>query len=493
MVVDLFAGGGGASTGIKWVTGRDPDLGINHDLVAIAMHRANHPGTRHLVEDIWNVDPRWATGGRDVDLLWVSPDCTHHSKAKGGPPVRDIKRRSLAWVVEKWIIGVRPRLIMLENVEEFKNWGPLNGNGEIVQKHNGDIFRAFCKMFRRYGYTVDWREMRACDYGAPTIRKRLFLIARCDGQPIVWPEPTHGPGKSPYRTAADIIDWSLPCPSIFKRKKPLAENTMRRIFEGIKRYVIEAREPFIVTCNHAGPRFRGQGINDPLKTITAAHDAHGLVVPTLIQTGYGERKGQKPRVPGLDKSLGTVVAGGSKHALVAAHLAKHYGGVVGHGVDQPTGTVTTVDHHALVTSHLLKLRGTCRHGQTATEPAPTITGGGQHLGEVRAFLLKYYGSDQDPRINEPLHTLTTRDRFGLVTVHGLPYIIADIGMRMLQPHELFAAQGFPPDYVIDITNPETGRLITKKDKVRLVGNSVCPPNAMALVRTNLVSDARVAA
>jgi DNA (cytosine-5)-methyltransferase 1 len=487
MLVDLFAGGGGASVGIRQALGRDPDLAINHDRVAVAMHRANHPRTKHLQQDIWEVDPRWACRGKDVELLWVSPDCTHHSKAKGGPPVRDIKRRSLAWVVEKWILGVRPRIIMLENVEEFKNWGPLNGNGEIVQKHNGDIFRAFCKMFRRYGYSVDWRELRACDYGAPTIRKRLFLIARCDGQPIAWPDPTHGDGRRPYRATEDIIDWSLPCPSIFERKKPLAKNTMRRIFEGIRRYVIEDPEPFIVS--YYGPKtrgsgFRGCGIDAPLPT-QSTENRFGLVVPTLIQTGYGERMGQAPRVPGLGKPLGTVVAGGSKHAVVAAHLSKYYSREIGHGVNQPAGTVTTVDHHALVTSHLLKLRGTCRAGQAVTEPAPTVTSGGLHIGEVRAFLLKYYGTDQDPRLREPLHTLTTQDRFGLVTVRGEPYAIADIGMRMLQPHELFAAQGFPSDYLIDITNPETGRPISKKDKVRLVGNSVCPPNARVLIDANI--------
>ncbi len=450
MLIDLFAGGGGASTGIKWAVGRDPDIGINHDLLAIAMHRANHPGTRHLVEDIWDVDPRWATGGRRVDLLWLSPDCTHHSKAKGGPPVRDIKRRSLAWVVEKWIMGVRPGLIILENVEEFKNWGPLDGSGLVVKKHNGDIFRAFCRMFRRNGYSLDCRELRACDYGAPTIRKRLFLIARCDGRPIVWPAHTHGNGLQPYRTAAEIIDWSLPCPSIFTRKKPLAENTMRRIFQGVDKYVINNPKPFIVS--YYGPKkdsnhFRGRGISDPLPTQSTAN----------------------------------------RFALVIPHIQRQFGNSVGHAADTPLGTTTSGwgGKSSLVTSHLLKLRGTCRHGQAVTEPMPTITSGGNHVGEVRAFLLKYYGTDQDPRINEPLHTITTQDRFGLVMVHGLPYVIADIGMRMLQPHELFAAQGFPDDYQINIINPATGRPISKRDQVRLVGNSVCPPNACALVKANM--------
>lgn len=589
IIVDLFAGGGGASQGIRLALGRDPDVAIDHDAVAVAMHEANHPGTRHLQQDVWEVQPRWATKRQPVALLWASPDCTHFSKAKGGPPIRDIKRRSLAWVVEKWAREVRPRVILLENVEEFQNWGPLNGAGEIVQSQRGDTFRAFTRCLRSLGYWVEWRELRACDYGAPTIRKRLFLIARCDGNPIVWPEPTHGPGRIPYRTAAEIIDWSIPCPSIFERKRPLAENTLRRIAEGIRRYVIEAAEPFIVTNttghspgsiheplatqttgNHHylitpyiqtyyGPKrdgdFRGLHINDCLRT-QSTENRFALVAPTLIQTGYGERPGQAPRVPGLDKPLGTVVGGGGKHALVAAlvgvggragqsrprgidepvatitakgdtalvsaFLAKHYGGVVGQDSRAPTGTVTSVDHHSLVsanlirhfghsvgqeanapaptttaggsgktglvTSHLVKLRGTCKHGQAVSEPMATITSGGLHIGEVRAFLLKYYGTDQDPQLREPLHTLTTKHRFGLVTVNiqGEPYVITDIGMRMLSPRELFRAQGFPDSYKIDIEI--NGKRITKTDQVRMVGNSVCPPIAAELVKANMESE-----
>lgn len=555
LIVDLFAGGGGASQGIRMALGRDPDVAINHDRVAVAMHAANHPGTSHLQQDVWEVHPRWATKRRPVALLWASPDCTHFSKARGGPPIRDIKRRSLAWVAERWAREVRPRVIILENVEEFRFWGPLNGEGQVVESQKGTTFQAFTRRLRRLGYSVEWRELRACNYGAPTIRKRLFLIARCDGLPIVWPEPTHGPGLLRYRTAAEIIDWTIPCPSIFERRKPLAENTLRRIAEGIKRYVIEAAEPFIVNLTHGG---RLEPVSDPIHTVTAAHrgekalvtpyiqtyygpkrtgDFRGLhindvlptqttenrfalVAPTLIQTGYGERQGQAPRVPGLDKPLGTVVGGGIKHALVCAFLAKHYGGVIGQDLRAPIGTVTSVDHHSLVsanlirhfgcsvgqgmndliptttaggqgktglvTSHLLKLRGTCRAGQPVSEPMPTITSGGLHVGEVRAFLLKYYGTDQDPNLREPLHTLTTKHRFGLVTVDikGQPYVITDIGMRMLSPRELFLAQGFLPDYIIDIE--VNGKRITKTDQVRMVGNSVSPKNAAALVRANLV-------
>jgi len=531
LIIDLFAGGGGASQGIRMALGRDPDVAVNHDAVAVAMHAANHLGAWHLQQDVWEVHPRWATRRRPVALLWASPDCTHFSKAKGGPPVRDIKRRSLAWVVERWAREVRPRVILLENVEEFQNWGPLSGAGEIVQSQKGDTFRAFTRRLRRLGYSVEWRERRACDYGAPTIRKRLFLIARCDGNPIVWPEPTHGPGRLPYRTAAEIIDWSIPCPSIFERKRPLAENTLRRIAEGIRRYVIEAAEPFIV-------RFRGSptsgtcSINAPLPTITAgayikrpagAGHALGLCVP-YVQTYYGPKRPGDFRGIHINDCLRTQSTE-NRFALVAAFLAKHYGGVVGQDLRGPVGTVTSIDHHSLVsvnlirhfghsvgqeanapaptttaggsgktglvTSRLVKLRGTCKAGQPVSEPMPTITSGGLHIGEVRAFLLKYYGTDQDPQLRDPLHTLTTKHRFGVVTINiqGEPYIITDIGMRMLSPRELFRAQGFPDSYKIDIE--VNGKRITKTDQVRMVGNSVCPPIAAELVRANLESEEQI--
>jgi len=520
IIVDLFAGGGGASEGIRMALGRDPDLAINHDPEAVAMHKQNHPGCRHLIEDVWTVDPSWATQGKPVDLLWASPDCTHHSKAKGSAPNRDDKRRSLACVItDKWVPACWPETIIMENVEEFKSWGPVDHCGRVIESAKGDTFRWFVKRLRGYGYRVEYRELRACDYGAPTIRKRLFLIAKRNKGRIVWPEPTHGPGRpEPYRTAADCIDWSLPCPSIFDRKKPLAEATLRRIAKGIMRYVVNNPQPFIVvnTTGHAPT-----AIDTPLATIaTGGH--HALIVPSLVQTGYGERQGQAPRVLDLSKPLGTVVAGGTKHALVAAFLAKHYGGVVGHGVQQPLGAITTVDHHSVVAAHLVrqfghsaaaaadapvgtitaggggktllsaahlvKLRGSCRDGQMLDVPAPTITAGGTHAALVHAFLVKYYGADQDPRLESPLHTITTRDRFGLVTVQVEcePYYIADIGLRMLQPRELFRAQGFPDSYVIDHAD---GKPLTKTAQVRMCGNSVCPPMAAALVRANCNSAA----
>jgi DNA (cytosine-5)-methyltransferase 1 len=520
LVVDLFAGGGGASTGIEQAIGRHVDIAVNHDPEAVSLHQANHPQTQHFVSDVFEVDPVTVTGGRPVGLLWASPDCKHFSKAKGGKP-RSKKIRALAWVVIKWAKLARPRVICLENVEEFQDWGPLKADGMPCERRKGTTFQRWAAQLRNLGYRVEWRELRACDYGAPTIRKRLFLVARCDGQPIVWPAPTHAAkpakcsGLQPYRTAADCIDWSLPCPSIFERDRPLAEATLRRIAHGIKRYVIEAAKPFIVRIGQQGGN--GSYTNDPrtpLTTITTKAE-HLLAVPTLVQTGYGERPGQAPRVPGLEKPLGTAVDG-QKHGLVAAFLAKHYTGVVGSAAPEPIGTVTSVDHHSLVsaqlvgcggragqsrprdasepvqtitakgdtclvTSHLAKLRGTSSSASTG-EPLGTVSAQGTHHAEVRALLLKYYGTDQDPQLGEPLHTVTTKDRFGLVTVAGEDYLIADIGMRMLQPRELYRAQGFPDSYVID--RGADGRVLPKSSQVRMCGNSVCPPLARAIVAAN---------
>jgi len=493
LIIDNFAGGGGTSTGLEAAFGRPVDIAINHDPEALAMHAANHPHTRHLCESVWDVDPREIKG--PVGLVWLSPDCKHFSKAKGGKPVEK-RIRGLAWVALRWAAVKRPRVIMLENVEEFVTWGPLveqpDGTMRPCPRRKGREFAAFINALRRQGYSVDWRELRACDYGAPTIRKRFFLVARRDGLPIRWPEPTHGHPHSrevlaghrkPWRTAAECIDWTLPCPSIFGRKRPLADATLRRIAKGVMRYVVETAEPFIVPLTHHGAD-RGYGMAEPFRTITAAHRGElALVSPTLIQTGYGERVGQSPRVPGLDKPLGTIVAGGAKHALIAAFMAKHYGGVVGHELHgEPLHTVTSSDHNALVASHLVKLRNN-GVGSDHREPLHTITGGGEHFGEVRAFLVKYYGSDQDPRLEEPLHTVTTKDRFGLVTVAGEQYQIADIGMRMLAPRELFRAQGFPEHYIIG-DDPAQGLSLTKSAQVRMCGNSVCPPVAQALVTAN---------
>lgn len=491
IIADNFAGGGGASTGIEQALGRSVDIAINHDELALAMHTVNHPQTRHYCESVWDIDPREVTAGRPVGLAWFSPDCRHFSKAKGGAPVSP-RVRGLAWVVLRWIATVRPRVIMLENVEEFTTWGPLitdaNGDMRPCPKRKGHTYQAFINAIRRHGYQVETRQLRACDYGAPTIRKRLFLVARCDGQPIVWPEPTHGPGMKPYRTAAEIIDWSLPCPSIFERKRPLAENTLRRIAEGLRRFVIECPQPFIVKTNHGYPQFRGQSLGQPLQTITAKH-GYGLVTPIIAGVG-GRASQSRPR--SADEPLATVT-GKADAALVTAFLAKHYGGVVGVPIDTPLPTVTTRGtQNQLVTSHLVKLRNN-QHGQDIRTPMPTITAGGGHVGEVRAFLLKYYGNERDGvDLREPLHTVPTKDRFGLVLVHGEPYQIVDIGMRMLEPHELFAAQGFPADYITG--RDAQGNRITKTQQVAKCGNSVCPPLAAALVRANMVEQrAEVAA
>lgn len=492
LIVDNFAGGGGASTGIGWAVGRSVDIAINHDPEAIAMHAINHPDTVHYVEDVFKVDPREVTGGKHVALAWFSPDCTHHSKAKGSAP-RSVRRRGLAWVVIRWAKRVAPDLILLENVEEFQDWGPLCSEGFPIKEKAGTTFRLWVNQLIGAGYRVEWRELSACDYGAPTSRKRLFVIARRDGFPIVWPEPTHGPGRIPYRTAADCIDWSIPCPSIFDRDRPLAPNTLRRIARGLMKYVINNPRPFIVPLTHTGDA-RVHNIDEPMRTLTTAHGGEfALAVPTLVQTGYGERPGQAPRALNIHEPLGTVVAGGQKHALVAAFLAKHYGGneTPGTPLTKTMDTITTQDHHALVTSHIAKLRGT-NIGTPTDAPLQTISAGGTHFAEVRALLIKFYGTDQDPRLEEPLHTITTKDRFGLVTVEGEDYVITDIGMRMLQPRELYRAQGFSDDYVIEFDY--NGRPLPKHSQVRMCGNSVCPPIARALVEANLgVAEQRRAA
>lgn len=482
IIVDNFAGGGGASTGIALATGRAVDVAINHDPEAIAMHTANHPETQHFCESVWDVDPREVAGGRPVGLCWFSPDCKHFSKAKGGKPV-DKSIRGLAWVAVRWAATVKPRVIILENVEEFITWGPVLECGKPDPRQKGRTFKAFVNALRRHGYRVEWRELRACDYGVPTIRKRLFLVARCDGLPIVWPKPTHGDPKreavktgvlQPWRTSAEIIDWSLPCPSIFERKRPLAENTMRRIARGIQKFVIESPRPFIIKVNHSHDQFRGQEIDKPLQTI---------VTPFLAQY-HTETKRDEVRGQELINPICTLDTS-NRYALVAAFLANHYGGgYKGSGADlkKPLPTTTTIDHNALVTSHIVKLRGT-NTGHRADEPLHTITAGGFHLGEVRAFLMKYYGADTGQDCSDPLHTVTTKARFGLVTVHGQDYQIVDISMRMLEPHELFAGQGFPAGYIID--QDEKGRRFSKAVQVAMCGNSVPPALAEHLVKANL--------
>lgn len=465
IVVDNFAGGGGASLGIECALGRPVDYAINHDPEAIAMHRANHPHTEHFCESVWDVSPRQIVRGRPMGLGWFSPDCTFHSKARGGKPFRERdparRRRGLAWLVIPWIKAARPRVIMLENVEEFADWGPLLPDGKPCPLRRGLTFRRWHRQIENLGYRIDMRELRACDYGAPTTRKRLFVIARRDGGEIVFPEATHGPwaGAAPYRTAAECIDWSIPCPSIFERKRPLAEATLRRIARGVMRYVVNNSQPFIVTMRGTAPSHvdsSAASLDVPLRTVSARGTHHALVAPSLINTRNGEREGQAPRVRDIERPYATITAEGSQGALVAAFMARHYGGHENDGADLriPFHTVTAKDHHAL----------------------------------VAAFLLKYYGTDQDPRLEQPLDTVTTKHRFGLVTVRGEQYRIVDIGMRMLTPRELYRAQSFPDSYIIDPI--VDGKPLTQTAQIRMCGNSVPPVVAEALVRANVVEQAR---
>lgn len=699
LIIDNFAGGGGTSTGLEAAFGRPVDIAINHDPEALAMHAINHPHTKHLCESVWDVDPIKVTNNQPVALVWLSPDCKHFSKAKGGTPVSK-NIRGLAWVTLRWAAKCKPRVIMLENVEEFKTWGPLvmdaEGNWRPDPAKRGKTFESFIRQLRGHGYTVDYRELRASDYNTPTIRKRFFLVARRDGLPIKWPEATNAAPTSPaviagklapWRTAAECIDWSIPCPSIFERKRPLADATMRRIAKGIMRYVVDAAQPFIVgqggpiysskpvsadqpfgtmtTENHRAvvvPSIvpvthqgsdRNESVHEPFRTITGAQrgekalasayltpyysdkrasdargtspsapiatipteNRHALVTAFLNEhanaanqrvmpadaplrticaqvkgghfsavsatlVGVGGRAGEsRPRgadepaatitakgdtavvtavlvdaahgevspsgakrwgqgVKSVDAPLSTVTASGGNQAVATAFLAKHYTGVVGSDLDDPLGTVTSCDHHSLVTAHiqrdmgqsighaaesplgtvtaggmgksalvassLVKLRGTS-NTSGMDEPLHTVSAGGMHHAEVRAFLVKYYGTDQDPRLEEPLHTVTTKDRYGLVTIQGVDYQIVDIGLRMLEPAELYRAQGFPADYVIkEIPDPAVlfkdgeqaagdplalPRIpLTKSAQVRMCGNSVCPPLSEALIRANFTHE-----
>jgi DNA (cytosine-5)-methyltransferase 1 len=502
IIVDLFAGGGGASCGIELALGRSPDIAINHDPEAVALHQANHPRTTHYVSDIFDVDPPIACGGFPIGLLWASPDCKHFSKAKGGKPVSK-KIRSLAWVVVKWArmpIQVRPRVICLENVEEFQTWGPLDANNKPCPLRKGRTFRRWKRSLEQLGYVVEHRELRACDYGAPTIRKRLILVARCDGVPIVWPEPTHGApdtlpvraGKlKPWHTAAECIDWSIPAPSIFERVRPLAEATLRRIAKGLVRYVIDAKEPFIVSLTHQGGD-RVERVTEPFKTITGAKRGEKAVVDVKISPFITEHaNASNQRNMPADEPLRTQLAQvkGGHFALVSAFLAQYnnHSGVdphAGRSAAAPVSTVTTTGmHQSLVTSNLVKLRGTSRDGQPVDTPLHTISAQGQHFAEVRAFIVKYYGNEKDGvPLTDPMHTIPTKDRMGLVMVHGEPFAIVDIGMRMLAPRELYRAQGFPESYIIE--HGADGKPLTKTAQVRMCGNSVCPPLARAIVAAN---------
>ena len=459
MIIDCFAGGGGASRGIEMALGVSPDIAINHDSQALAMHAANHPDTEHLQTDVWDVSPRRAVGDRSVDLAWFSPDCRHFSKAKGGKPVSD-QIRSLAWVVVRWARDVRPRVIMLENVEEFATWGPLLADGQPCPARRGMTFRRWWRELESLGYELDARELRAGDYGAPTIRRRLFIVARRDGQPIIWPEPTHGPGRAqPWRAAAECIDWSVPVPSIFERKRELAEATQRRIARGLDRYVLRHPNPFFINTRNGervGQDPRVRSIDEPYWPVTAKGSQGRLVVPHMTKF-YCTATGSDLRDP-----LHTVTAGGEKHALVAAWMAQHNGGMVGHDMREPVSTITQKgSHQQLCTARL-----------------------GGRQPQVRAWLAKYYGTAIGQSLRDPLHSVTTKGRFGLVTAEGSDLDIDDIGMRMLMARELFRAQGFDENYRIEVRHG--GDVLPKCDQIRLCGNSVCPPMAAALVAANVL-------
>lgn len=509
LIVDNFAGGGGASTGIELATGYSVDIAINHDPEAIRMHKANHPNTKHYCEDVWQVDPVKACNGHPVGLAWFSPDCKHFSKAKGGKP-KDKFIRGLAWVACRWAGLVRPRVIMLENVEEFKTWGPLNRGHHPIKAKQGMTFEKFVQQLTDLGYEVQFKELIAADYGAPTMRKRFFMIARCDGKPIVWPEPTHAPADSeevkagllkPYVGAYTQLDFSLPCPSIFdtaeeiKEKygiravRPLAPKTMERIARGLKKFVIDNAEPFIVQVNHSGAKSDYcKSANEPLNTVTGKH-GFGIVEPVItpiIDKAYGGNyRGNGSRA---DEPIDTITTIDHNRLVVPTLIQYHsetaQNEVRGQTIEAPIMTVDGSNRYGLVTSFLSKFYKT-GIGQDIREPLGTVTAnaGGGHFGEVRAFLIKYYGDATGQDIKSPLDTVTTKDRFGLVTIEGVDYQIVDIGLRMLEPRELYGCQGFPDDYIID--HDYTGKTYPRSEQVRRCGNAVCPPIPAALVRANL--------
>ena len=505
LFVDNFAGGGGASTGIEMATGISVDIAINHDPEAIRMHKANHPSTKHYCENVWAVDPVEACNGHPVALAWFSPDCKHFSKAKGGKP-KDKNISGLAWVALRWAGLVRPDVIMLENVEEFKTWGPLNRRHHPIKAKQGVTFEKFVSQLEDLGYKVEHRELVAADYGAPTMRKRFFLIARCDGKPIVWPEPTHAPADSesvksgllkPYVGAYTQLDFSLPCPSIFdtaeeiKEKygiravRPLAPKTMERIARGLKKFVIDNAEPFIVPIGYGerkGQEPRVHDIKNPLPTIVSS-GKHYLCAPALIQY-HSETSKDEVRGQAIENPIMTV-DGSNRYGLVTSFIQKYYGGnYQGNGSDikEPLHTITTLERNAMCAATLIQMNNHC-DGRDVREPIPTITAGDGHFGEVRAFLIKYYGQGTGQDIKEPLDTVTAQDRFGLVTVNGVDYQIVDIGLRMLEPRELYGCQGFPDDYIID--HDYTGKEYPRSEQVRRCGNAVCPPIPAALVKANL--------
>jgi DNA (cytosine-5)-methyltransferase 1 len=603
IVVDFFCGGGGAGTGLEMGLGRAVTVAKNHSPAAISMHTINHPHAKHFTTDVFEGDPDTECGGRAVGWFHMSPDCTHHSQAAGGQP-RKREIRNLSWIGLKWAGKKRPRVISLENVKQILQWGPLvakrckstgrviklgggiAGPGEVVPvgeqflvpdpKRRGQTWAVFVAELQRLGYAVEWRVIKACDFGAPTSRERLFMIARCDGQPIVWPEPTHAKnpakGQQKWRTAAECIDWSIPSKSIFGRKKDLAPATLRRVAKGMRKFVLDSANPFIVPiANWSGESV--QSADEPLRTVTSypkggafsvvspvlvgaggpvysgkpvavdqpvgtlmTQNHRGIAAAALVQLGNGDKPGSAPRSADLGQPLGTIMASGGKYAVATAFMAQMNGGfntTAAKSIEDPMTTVTnTGSQQQLVTANLVHLRGNCdardlkdplhtisaggtHHGlmtaflerqfgasvgQALDEPAHTITAGGggksslvelQLSPEVKAgalrvaaFLISYYGTENVSDANEPAPTITTRDRLALVTVtiKGTPYVIVDICLRMLQPAELYKAQGFPTDYII--SHGADGKPFTKTQQVHMCGNSVSPPPMAALARAN---------
>ncbi|WP_295450166.1 DNA cytosine methyltransferase [uncultured Pseudophaeobacter sp.] len=636
LIIDSFAGGGGASTGIEMALGRSPDYAINHSAKALALHEANHPDTIHLDSNIWDVEPTTVTKGRPVGLLWASPDCKHFSKAKGGAP-RDRNIRDLAWVIVDWAEKVKPDVILMENVEEFKTWGPVGEDGQPLKWAAGQTFDLWTKRLKKAGYKLKWGELRACDYGDPTIRKRFFLIARRDGRPIVWPKPTHGAPKSkavksgklkPWRTAAECIDWSLPCPSIFdnaaqiKEKhglraiRPLANNTLARVARGMQRYVLDAENPFVVelpdgqTAAPSVQRFNtgatGQDLREPLATITANSYIKkpggaaplGLISPHLLSLKNTARRSCDAQAPhptvlasgthsaliaphimtmrnaqkpfnGAGEPVHTITAGGAGLTIVAPVLTYAQQGGRNRDVTNPHHTITASqkDQNAVIAPVLIgcggraaqsrpragnepvatittkadtcilapflaqhnKARSGFNPGRTLEAPISTVTATGSQQSLIAPWFAKYYGTGDGARCNDPMHTVTVKDRMGhmqaelaaptfspeheararevadflrsqgvwdggefvTVTIKGQEFVVVDIGMRMLTPRELFSAQGFPPDYVIEgvwSLDTKTGEwsfhAFTKNVQVSCCGNSVCPGLAKALAAAN---------
>ncbi|RDW14403.1 DNA cytosine methyltransferase [Paracoccus thiocyanatus] len=505
LIIDSFAGGGGASTGIEMALGRSPDVAINHSAKALALHAANHPSTLHLDSNIWDVDPLSVTKGRHVGLLWASPDCKHFSKAKGGAP-RDRNIRDLAWVVVKWAEDAKPDVICMENVEEFVTWGPLDNDGQPIKELAGVTFDLWLKRLKKAGYRVQWRELRACDYGAPTIRKRWFLIARRDGRPIVWPKPTHGDPKSkevrkgkllPWVGAHTCIDWSLPCPSIFdtsaevmakhglRAVRPLAKNTMARVARGMGRYVIESQDPFLVILK--GTDRRDRPVNAPHPTVLAGGGHSSLVVPSIV--GCGGRAGQsRPR--GGDEPFATITAkadGCIATATLAPSIQRFNGGATGQDMRDPMATVTAnswikkpggAAPLGMLAPYLATMRNSQKPWQRADEPTHTITAGGAGLTLTAPYLATFYGhgggrSERAADLVEPLRTVTVENRHALIAP-VLTYAQQGGGNRSVEdPHHTICASRKDQNSLIAATMVHVGNGERAGQKPRAL--DVCAP------------------